>query len=276
MIQSANIPKGLIKVDNPDHPFAFDGPDVLLSEHKGLLAIFEIRENENRNPSKLFTRLTNALIAYPASAKMLLLYDYKKEPSNLITQFWKYYFNDFIELKDIRKAKSLIKDKKPENKIKQIKDIQKKLFAIQSQVQHNNLEYIKKVDFKKSGIINRNQLKEKVSYRDRFTDKETKARANIFLHNDNIIGVKSLSKSNSDIVELQPYYEFVINSEFNVDNGVPYYNRLNKKVLNLNEIPRIQYDPIKPIRIASLFGWLIVNSNDLQEIENRLPQKRNR
>lgn len=274
MIQHSNLPKGILKVDNPDHPFAFDGPDVLLSEHRGLLAIFEIRENENRNPSKLFSRLTNALIAYPATTKMLLLYDHKREPSNLINQFWKYYFNDFVELKDIRKAKSLIKDKKSEFTIKQIKEVQKKIFAIQSQVQHNNLEYIKTVDFKKTGVINRSQLKEKVTYRDRITDKETKVRANIFMHNDSIIGVKCLTKGNSDIIELQPYYEFVINSEFTVDNGVPYYTRLNKKVLNLSDIPRVQYDPIKPIRIASLFGWLIANTNNLQEIESRIPQKK--
>jgi hypothetical protein len=82
-----------------------------------------------------------------------------------------------------------------------------------------------------------------------------------------------LSKGNSDIRELQPYYEFVINSEFNVDNGVPYYTSLNKKVLNLNEIPKIQYDPLKPLRIASLFGWLISNSNNLQEIESRFHKK---
>jgi hypothetical protein len=94
-----------------------------------------------------------------------------------------------------------------------------------------------------------------------------------FFHNDHILGIKMLSKGNSDIRELQPYYEFVINSEFNVDNGVPYYTSLNKKVLNLNEIPKIQYDPLKPLRIASLFGWLISNSNNLQEIESRFHKK---
>jgi hypothetical protein len=274
MLESAKIPKGVIKVGNPDHPFAYDGPDTLLSESKGLLAIFEIRENENKNPNKLFTRLTNALIVYPASTKMLLLLSHKREPSNLITQFWKYYFSDLIELNDIRKAKSLIRDKKSDDKIKEIKYIQKKLFSIQSQVQQNNLDYIKRVDFRKNGLIDKSQLKDKGSYRDKLTNRETKARANIYVHNDHIIGIKSLSKGNSDIFELQPYYEFVINSEFNVDNGVPYYTSLNKKVLNLNSVPKIHYDPFKPLRIASLFGWLISNSNSLQEIENRIPQKR--
>ena len=84
MTEFDNLPKGLIKVDNPDHPFAYDGPDTLLSDQKGLLAIFSIRENEQKNPNKLFTRLTNALIAYPAHTKMLLLHDHKKEIENRI------------------------------------------------------------------------------------------------------------------------------------------------------------------------------------------------
>ena len=70
-----NLPKGLLKVDNPDHPFTFDGPDTLLSDTNGLLAIFNVRANEQINPTKLFSRLTNSLIAYPASTQMLLLID---------------------------------------------------------------------------------------------------------------------------------------------------------------------------------------------------------
>lgn len=270
MIQIESIPKGIIKVDNPDHPFAFDGPDILLSDKKGLLAVFQIRDNET--PNKLLARLTNALIAYPASTQMLFLYNYKTHQPNLIFDSLKYYFNGIIEPNDVRKAKSLIADGKAKPKIKEIRNIQKRLFETQSRIQLNNLEYIeKKVNFEKSALIDRNELKEKGKYTDRLTNKETKARANIFLYNDRIIGIKSLSKSNSDIVELQPYYEFAINSEFKVDNGVPYFSHLTKKALNLNDIPKVQYDPLKPLRIASLFGWLIVNSNNLTEIENRFP-----
>src|SRR5687767_1834687 len=99
MTEITNIPKGLIKVDNPDHPFTFDGPDTLLSDSNGLLAIFTIRQNEQTNATKLFSRLTNALIAYPASTQMLLLIDQKISVSNSITQFGKFYFNEFIEIK---------------------------------------------------------------------------------------------------------------------------------------------------------------------------------
>lgn len=270
MTEYENLPKGLIKVDSPDHPFAYDGPDTLLSDQKGLLAIFSIRDNEQKNPNKLFTRLTNALIAYPAHTKMLLLIDHKNDISNAVYQLGKYYFNELIEIKDIRKAKSIIKDKKDDSKIKDIKNIQKKIFTIQSQVQRDNLDYIKRIDFKDEILRDIPYLKEKAKYFDRLNQKETSVRANIFKYDNQIIGIKKLNKNVSDLLELQPFFEFVINSEFNVDNGVPYYNSISRKALNVSDVPRIKFDPIKPTRIASLFGWHLVNSNDFEHIQSRI------
>ncbi len=270
MTELNNIPKGIIKVDNPDHPFAYDGPDTLLSDQKGLLAIFTIRDNEQKNPNKLFTRLTNALIAYPPYTKMLLLYDHKNDMPNAVSQFGKYYFSDFIEVKDIRKAKSIIRDKKDEKKINDIKNIQKKIFTIQSQVQRDNLDYIKRTDFKKEIIRDIPNLKNKAKYFDRINQKYVSSRANIYEYENQFFGLKRLSNSVSDLVELQPFYEFAINSEFSVDNGVPYHKDITRKVLNLNDIPKIKFDPLKPTRIASLFGWYLVNSNNFQQIENRI------
>lgn len=270
MTEFENIPKGLIKVDNPDHPFAYDGPDTLLSDQKGLLAIFSIRDNEQKNPNKLFTRLTNALIAYPAHTKMLLLYDHRKAVPNAVTQFGKYYFNDFIEIKDIRKSKSIIRDKKEDRKINEIKSIQKKIFTIQSQVQRDNLEYIKRTEFKEKEILDIPFLKNKAKYFDRINQKYVSSRANIYEYENQFIGLKRLSSNVSDLLELQPFFEFAINSEFSVDNGVPYYKYITRKALNVNDIPKIKFDPLKPTRIASLFGWHLVNSNDFQQIESRI------
>lgn len=270
MTEYENIPKGLIKVDNPDHPFTFDGPDTLLSDKKGLLAIFTIRDKEQKNPNKLFTRLINALIAYPPYTKMLLLYDHKKDMPNAVIQFGQNYFSDFIEIKDIRKSKSLIKDKKDERKINEIKNVQKKIFTIQSQVQRDNLEYIKRTEFKKEIIQYIPNLKKKAKYFDRINQKYISSRANIYEYESRIFGLKRLTRSVSDLIELRPFYEFAINFEFSVDNGVPYYDYISRKVLNVNDIPKIKFDPLKPTRVASLFGWHLVNSNDFQQIEGRI------
>ena len=265
-----NLPKGILTVDNPEHPFAFDGPDYLLSDRTGLLAIFELRENEQVNSSKLLSRLTNSLIAYPANTKMLLLLDKEVNPNNNILQYGKLYFNEFIEAKDFRKAKSLLRDKKPDFKIKEIQKIQKQIFTIQSQVQKDNFEYINKAKFDNQASLKSESLTKKATFYDRLNHKEVITRANIFEFENQYFGQKKLSKNVSDIEELKPYYEFVINAEFIVDNGVPYFKHLSRKVLNVNEIPKIRFDPLKPIRIASLFGWHIVNTNNFNEMENRI------
>lgn len=265
-----NLPKGILTVDNPEHPFAFDGPDYLLSDRTGLLAIFELRENEQQNPSKLLSRLTNSLIAYPANTKMLLLLDKDISPNNNILQYGKLYFNEFIEAKDFRKAKSLLRDKKPDFKIKEIQKIQKQIFTIQSQVQKDNFEYINKAKFDNNASLKSDSLTKKATFYDRLNHKEVITRANIFEFENQYFGQKKLSKNASDIEELKPYYEFVINSEFIVDNGVPYFKHLSRKVLNVNEIPKIKFDPLKPLRIASLFGWHIINTNNFDEMENRI------
>ncbi|MGB4849332.1 MAG: hypothetical protein WBP41_15510 [Saprospiraceae bacterium] len=268
----SNIPKSIIEVVNPDHPYTFDGPDVLLSDRNGLLAIFEIRETDQQSANKLFSRVINSILAYPPSTKMCLLLDNSIKYPSAINQLGSFYFDEFIEYKDIRYTKSIIKNKKQHKKVKEIANIQKKLFSIQSQILTNNLDYIKNNIFNSIIILQTPFLTEKAKSFNRETQKEIITKANIFQYNDRIYGMKKLSGSSSDLKELQPYYEFVINSEFFIDTGIPYYNNLKKKVLNLTEVPKQKNDPIKPLRIASLFGWLLVNSNDFNQLESRIPK----
>lgn len=266
-----NIPKGIIKVDNPDHPFTFDGPDILLSDTNGLLAIFSIRNNEQVSPTKLLTRLTNSLIAYPAYTKMLLLVSQEDDIPDSINQLGKSYFNEFITINDIRKSKALIRDKKTDYKLKEIKNIQKKIFNIQSQVQKDNIEYIKRrKEFNLQISTHDTLLKRKARYFDKISQKEIEVRANIFEYENQFYGLKKLSNKTSDLQELRPFYEFVINSEFTVDNGIPYFKYLSRKALNIDDIPKMKIDPFKPTRVASLFGWHLVNSNDFAGLENRI------
>jgi len=210
------------------------------------------------------------MIAYPAHTRMLLLIDKTNEIPNSINQIGKYYFSEFIEPKDIRKSKALMKDKKSEYKIKEIKNTQKKIFTIQSQVQNDNLGYIKKTDFKEKNITDFTFLKNKAKYFNKINQKEVAVRANIYEFQNQFFGIKKLTNRASDLLELQPFYEFVINSEFMVDNGVPYFKIISRKVLNVNDFPTIKYDPLKPTRIASLFGWHLINSNDFNQIQNRI------
>jgi len=264
------IPNNFITVENPDHPFTYDGPDRLLSSKDGLIAIFEIRENEKNNSNKLFSRVTNSIIAYPSFTKMILLLDSKNEPSNSILKFGKYYFKEFLELKDLKKSNLLIQDKESDYKLKNIKHIQKRIFSMQSKVQDDNVKYIEKNNFEIKNFSMDNSFKEKAKYFDRLSHRSVTTRANIYEFQEQYFAIKKLSKSTSDLKELKPYYEFAINSEFDIDNGVPHFNYIKKKVLNLSEIPISRFDPFKPIRVASLFGWYISNSDSRYQLEERI------
>jgi hypothetical protein len=111
---------------------------------------------------------------------MLLLVDKQNNIPNSINQFWKFYFSELIEIKDLRKSKALIKDKKTEAKIQEIKNIQKKIFSTQSQVQRDNLDYIKKSEFKQKELKDLPFLKDKAKYFDKLNQKEVIVRAKIF------------------------------------------------------------------------------------------------
>ncbi|MBK7868344.1 MAG: hypothetical protein IPJ75_15920 [Ignavibacteriales bacterium] len=83
--------------------------------------------------------------------------------------------------------------------------------------------------------------------------------------------IKKLSGNRSELVQLQPFYEFSVKSDFTVDSAVLYpteiskdsLNQSKKKFLFLNEFPKMRIDPLKPLRIANLLGWHILNPNDL-------------
>ncbi|MGN6293917.1 MAG: hypothetical protein ACTHMV_14320 [Chitinophagaceae bacterium] len=266
---STLLPNGFSHVDNPDHPFTFDGPDALVYDRKGLLAIFEIRDNERVSGNKIFARLVNTLIAYPPRAKMILIYSENISPE--LSDKADYLFDRIIEKKELKKARSLIKDDKPQGHIREIKHTQSRIFSLQSQTQLDNIRYIRKREKFSTPIPDKLlPTNQKAKYLDRIYGKEYTVRANIFESDNQFYGQKRLQGGSSDLEGLQAFFEFAVNAELLIDRAVPYYRHLSKKVLNLDKIPRIKLDPLKPIRIASLFGWRLTNSSNFPEMKERI------
>lgn len=273
MVSKIKTPNGFMKVDKPEHPFTYDGPDVLLSDKSGLLALFEIRRNEHRNPSSFFARVTNSIIAYPSYTQMLVLVDKDTKVPNAINQYSKLYLKDFLTVEDLKKAKLLLREKKQERITKEIKGLQRKIFDFQSVNQSDNIKYFaEKVRFSDRSMNINQRILKKSTYYNRLSQRNIVVRANIFNYKNLIYGQKKFFKGGANLDELKPFFEFAINTEFDVDNGVPYFSKLSNKVLNLNLIPLSKVDPLKPTRIASLFGWHIVNTPRLNDIEARIAE----
>jgi hypothetical protein len=262
------ISKDFFKVDNPDHPFTFSGPDVLLSDREGLVALFIPTGDELISSNKLLLRLMNSKIAYPANTVMTLILEHSKE-----FKFNKRMEDDFFDLviepSDLKRLKAILKETKTTHKLKEVMHTQKQMFDEQASVHSNNLKYTEQADFKREKVSPFTN-KEKISYYNYLEEKTEKVRSNIFYYEEAIVGFKNLS-SKPDIIELTPYYEFVLRSELYMQNGVPFFKKnKDKKCLSLNELPKSKFDPLKPMRLASLFGWLIGNINNRQDLTNRL------
>lgn len=269
MNELPNLPKNVSQVSSPNHPFTFEGPDTLIYNSSGLLALFTPKENELTNYLSFFSRITNSIIAYPPKTKILIVVDPRQKISNIINQYGKWYASDLIELKDLKYSNALIIDKKEDRRISDLKKAQKIIFNNQAKFQLDNSNYVSQNKFEKN-ISNISITIPKAGYIDNLTKKNITARANIFELNDNCYGIKRLTNKVADLIDLKPFFEFALKAEYNIDNGVPYQTHQMGKVLNVDSIPKNKFDPLKPIRLVSLFGWHIVNTDSLEGMENRI------
>lgn len=262
------INKDYFRVNNPDHPFVYSGPDILLSDAKSLTALFIPSPEELGSSNKLLLRLINSKIGYPANTIMTLVLDHNKEFKNT-DRVERDFFDLVIEPSDLKRLKSILKETKSISYFKDFKHTQKQLFDRQARVQNSNLVYAEKVKFDKDKVepfIN----KEKIQYFNYLEDRFEKVRSNIYAFENTLIGFKNLSKK-PDLEELAPYYDFVLRSELFMKDKIPFFKkRDDAKCLSLNELPTSRFDPMKPMRLASLFGWLIGNINSEKDLEFRL------
>lgn len=264
--QSKLISREYLRVDNPEHPFTLHGPDVLLSDKKNLIALFEPNPEELKSKTKLMTRLVASKIAYPASTNMVLFLD-AKQKMGFDEDTANKYFDRLIEESDLGNLKSLFKSVKNSNDLAEHKYQQRELFDLQAKKQMRNLKHLETHDFKYKRVGIFDQKIEKTHFFDNVTEKYEKPRSNIFEYKQQaIIGIKNLQKSKSDLVELEPFMDFTLRSQFKVERGIPFYGLYRSKILNINERPVNRYDPLEPIRMISLYGWQLGNFISEEEL----------
>jgi len=262
------IDRSYFRVDDPDHPFAYSGPDILLSDAGQLTGLFVPSAEEQNSSNKLLLRLINAKIAYPATAVMTLVLD-PSAKLEYMNQFDRDFFDLVVEPSDLKNLKSILRETKPSQSLKEFRHTQKQLYDRQAKVQINNLNYIAKVEFSKNKVAPFAEER-KVSYYNYLERRTEKVRSNIYYFEETLVGFKNLT-ARPDLVELAPYYDFVLRSELYMQNKIPFFKgRPMPKCLSLSELPTSKADPSKPMRLASLFGWLIGNINTREELQFRL------
>ena len=71
---------------NPDHPYLFEGPDILAGGDGRLLAIFRPKSTELSNPNRLLSRLVLTKLALPNHTRYILVMDPERPNSKLLAE----------------------------------------------------------------------------------------------------------------------------------------------------------------------------------------------
>jgi len=80
------LPKDYVISINPDHPYLFVGPDLLVGGHGQLGAIFIPNVAEYSHPNKLLVRLAVSRLALPAHTRCILTVDMDRLPLGYVEE----------------------------------------------------------------------------------------------------------------------------------------------------------------------------------------------
>ena len=260
-------------VFNPDHPYAYYSPEIICRIKSQIFCFFIPRKEELRSPNKILFRLLNTRLVYPPKSTMVIVLD-KDSEFKLEYELDKVYFDLAVLKSDLKKySRSIFKEKKDSKDVKKLKIIQKDNFNFQSSNYLNNISFIENKEWDNKDVEFQDDNLHKPKYKDSLFRSNFRPRSKIYKGEETYFGIKNLSNKRSDLHELKPFFQFSMRMNYSFDNGVPYSQFLKEKVISLNSIPTRKFDPLKPIRILSLFGWLISNSNNIDDINKRIQYK---
>jgi hypothetical protein len=57
---------------------------------------------------------------------------------------------------------------------------------------------------------------------------------------------------------LDPIISYGIRLQYSLDNGIPYLTSDSLNTIFVDQIPRASHDPLKPMRCAAFFGWVML------------------
>ena len=257
---------------DPDHPYAYFNANAIARIGNKLLCLFYPSKEELRTPNKILYRLLNSRIVYPANSTMILILSDSFE-LNLGYELDKFYFDLVISLNDIKYFNgSLMRESRSSKEINEIKEIQKQTFNFQAINYLNNISFIERTKWKNKEIYLTDESLSKPKYIDSLFQQAYRPRSDIFKGKETFVGFKNLTSQRSNLYELKPFIHFSMRMNYTFDNGIPYHHGLRQKVISLNSIPKSSFDINKPIRILSLFGWLISNTSNIDQINSRIQQ----
>lgn len=248
-----NLGSGYVVVAGPDHPDLLVGPDILIGGGGRLTALFCISKATRRRV--LQARVVAARLALPASARFIAFVEPDANPSENLARNG---FDDVLGTFQTNDLERLCAMPKPDShQVHEIKSVQRRHAAFYSAV----LQIIELrsrhelIPTNSRELINRLNISDELpnSQESSSGDRIRGARATV---DQTTVAALSGPQSPTSSRLISVWSE-ALSGDFALDMGVPYFGRLQPRVLLVESWPRHRYDPLKPVRAAAFSGWLM-------------------
>src|SRR5687768_13608293 len=106
-----SLSKELVVASNPDHPYLFVAPNILLANAGSIVAVFLPNKKEFTDPDQLLVKLAIAKLALPRHLRCVALIDHNNADQEFLDSIYS-HFNEILDLSEYKSLIKFTKDKK--------------------------------------------------------------------------------------------------------------------------------------------------------------------
>ena len=253
-----------VVVTQPDHPLLLSGPDVLAGNAGDLYAFFVPKAHEFTRPSDLLVRLAACRLALPAHTLCAIIVEVDSLPKDS-----EHHFDAAVQTAEIaRVTQAGLTRRPPRGDLVEARRqayrraavlIKETLeFALRNPplqpnrvlhefVEHTDAEYVIVPSWSRSQKGRRSQR--------------------LLKGGDFVAAVAHFSEGRSIRRTLDPLISYGIRLQYSLDSGIPYLTSDSLNTILVDEIPRAPHDPLKPMRCAAFFGWIMLAPTSFADYE---------
>lgn len=273
-------------VSNPDHPFLFSGPDLLLAVGKMLWGVFLIHVSEYRRLDDLLVRMALSRLAYHEHYRTALVIpiDAPIDPAHGVSLFLERHFDSVFHWPSKRLPLGDVRGEAVSGGPHRLKEFRQKTYA-QAEVIYS--ESVDDIEYEPAPTSQRDTLAsmELVPVRE-----QTRPWANLIpgsvrtSHNMFALGslegfrvAKVNLRASSEVhPRITRYGRVFFELDHSLDNGIPKRTRPALNALLVNRIPIYRGDPTKWLRASAFAGVFLLRVSDDHRVSNKLQRLRMR
>lgn len=266
----------------PDHPFLAIGPDIIVGGQGALVAILIPKVSEIRMPHELLVRLAFGRLALPAHTRFVLVLEHRSiqlgNPKTSIPISFDAVFTE-------KKMQGLVKFISSQDSA--VTHFGEKILEVQHRQYSRATTFF--VESRHALSAERKTSNTRAVLSDirgslEYTPPTWAVRATgpsvtrkprsrqrqppLIRSGDVVLGAVNFARNGSPMQTLRKFCSIGIQTDYMIDNGIPYLRDANLKFLITNTPPTGRLDPSKPLRAAAFAGWIVTQADSARELED--------